>query len=80
MNILYFFSETCPGCPRIKPAVEKLKMNHHVQEIDAEKQPRIAESYGVQGLPTVIVVDKGKIVQRHTGVSKNIIRELETLL
>jgi thioredoxin-like negative regulator of GroEL len=55
-------------------------MNHHVQEIDAEKQPRIAESYGVQGLPTVIVVDKGKIVQRHTGVSKNIIRELETLL
>jgi thiol-disulfide isomerase/thioredoxin len=64
-GVVYFWSETCAPCKLVqKPALEQLQADLgpdgvQVIAINALEQPDLADEWGVLGLPTTFIVDRG---------------------
>ena len=57
---LYAFQATwCGPCHRMEPVLKRIEAKgYKVVRIDVDKQPKLAEKYGVKALPTCVSVDK----------------------
>ena len=66
------FATWCGPCKMLEPAVKKVaqKMAGKIKviKIDIDKNPHVAQAYQVQGVPTLILFRKGKILWRTSGV------------
>ena len=58
MKIILFTGEHCPGCQAAKDLLKILKVPF--EEIPAEGNLAILESYEVRGLPTLLFYDDGR--------------------
>ena len=65
------WAEWCAPCRMVAPAVERaardLAGQLKVVKVDADKAPGVTRRYGVQGIPTLLVLRKGKEVDRIVG-------------
>lgn len=66
------FATWCGPCKMLEPAVKQVaqKMSGKIKviKIDIDKNPHVANTYQVQGVPTLILFYKGKILWRTSGV------------
>jgi thioredoxin 1 len=66
------FATWCGPCKMLEPAVKQVaqKMSGKIKvlKIDIDKNPHVANAYQVQGVPTLILFHKGKIIWRQSGV------------
>ncbi len=63
IKILFFKSDHCAFCPaaleRVKSTIQQFGENAiELEIIDVEKDPDMAQKYGVLALPTIIIGDK----------------------
>ena len=67
--LLDFHAEWCGPCRQARPAVQQLIRNRYpVKSIDIDKSPEVASRYGVDRVPTFLVVDAdGKELDRTMG-------------
>ena len=71
--VLVDFTATwCGPCKMMKPVLEELhKMMGNglrILKVDIDKNPAVAGSLNVSGVPTLILYKKGKILWRESGV------------
>jgi thioredoxin 1 len=66
-----FFAEWCGPCKMMKPVLEdvarKLEGKARIIKVDVDKNPKAAAQYKIQGVPTLMVFQKGQIKWRQSG-------------
>lgn len=66
--LLDFHAEWCGPCQQMRPAVEEFARRYPVKSIDIDEHGDLAKRYGVQSVPTFIVVDRsGRQLARTQG-------------
>jgi thioredoxin 1 len=69
--IVDFWAPWCTPCKMIAPTLEKIAKENAgkvlVAKVNTDENPEWAMKYGVQGIPTMLFVSKGKIVHRQVG-------------
>ena len=66
-----FYADWCGPCKAMAPAVDQLAAKvigrSLVAKLNTDKAPSTARAHQIQGIPTVIVFDRGAIVVRQSG-------------
>ncbi|MCU0526075.1 MAG: tetratricopeptide repeat protein [Elainella sp. Prado103] len=68
--IVDFFAQWCGPCQMLKPMLEKAVQEHDVvlAKIDIDRNPELASTYRIEGVPDVRVVMQGKMYSGFVGV------------
>lgn len=79
-----FFAEWCGPCKMMTPILQqlrdKMKDSIRILKLDVDKNPAMANAFQVQGVPTLVLFHKGRMLWRQSGVVaanvlENIIRQ-----
>ena len=77
-----FYATWCGPCKMMSPILENLKQKvadkADIIKIDVDKNPQAAGAYHVQGVPTLILFRKGKLIWRQSGVVS--VHDLERII
>lgn len=66
-EILYFSAAWCGPCKMLGPTMESLKGQINYRKIDVDTDTTLSAKYGVRNIPTLILLEDGKVKNRVVG-------------
>ena len=68
-----FSASWCPPCRAIAPTIDALAVEFQgrikVATLDVDAEPDLAERYGVRAMPTLLMLERGRVVDQHLGAA-----------
>ncbi|WMW23909.1 thioredoxin family protein [Methanolobus sediminis] len=86
VELLDFSATWCGPCKMQKPHLEKVEAELagqiEVKVVDVDQNQSLAAQYGIQAVPTLIILKDGEIVKRFTGLTTSgiLLEELKKVL
>ena len=69
-----FFATWCGPCRYQAPILEEVSSElgdaARILKVDVDRNPQVAQMYGIRGVPTLIIFRQGKIVWKASGVKQ----------
>jgi thioredoxin 1 len=66
-----FHATWCGPCKMMAPELQKFAQKNtgklRVVKIDIDKNPKVAQQFNIQGVPTLILFKEGKVLWRQSG-------------
>ena len=70
--IVDFWAEWCMPCRMLAPIFEELSKEYgnrmKFAKLNVDETPEIAQTFGIQGIPTLLIFHKGKVIERIVGL------------
>ena len=70
--IVDFWAEWCMPCRMLTPIFEELSKEYgnrmKFAKLNVDEVPEIAQAFGIQGIPTLLIFHKGKVIERIVGL------------
>jgi thioredoxin 1 len=67
-----FFADWCGPCryqaPILKEVASQVDGLARVVKVDVDRNPAVAQAYGIRGIPALLIFRKGQVVWRASGV------------
>ena len=71
-TLVDFYADWCGPCRMLSPIIESvadsLAGEVNVVKVNVDKSPNLARRFNVKGIPTILVVKDGNVVNRKTGM------------
>jgi thioredoxin 1 len=69
--LIDFFADWCYPCKMMTPVVEEVSKEESIKvgKVNIDENQELAEKYGVESIPTIIVFKNGKEYKRQVGVT-----------
>lgn len=68
--LIDFFATWCGPCRMIAPLIEEIANEHPeyvIAKVDVDDAPALARAFGIEVIPTLVVMKNGKITAKDTG-------------
>lgn len=68
--LLDFYADWCGPCRMVSPIVDEIaeeNPQYLVGKINVDEEPELAKAFGVATIPTLVVMNGGKIVSQSSG-------------
>lgn len=68
--LIDFFATWCGPCKMVSPIVDEIaKENKSIKvcKVDVDREPELAQAFGVASIPTLVVVKDGKVTSQAVG-------------
>ncbi|MEZ5007677.1 MAG: thioredoxin [Chitinophagales bacterium] len=86
VSMVDFWAEWCGPCKMIGPIIDELAKEYEgkatIGKVNVDNERDIANQYSVSGIPTILYIKNGQVVDRHVGrAPKNVLQgKLDALL
>tara|TARA_Y100000310_G_C20277165_1_gene620825 strand:- start:204 stop:530 length:327 start_codon:yes stop_codon:yes gene_type:complete len=86
LTIVDFWAEWCMPCKMLAPIFEELSKFYGKRlkfaKVNTENNQDIASQFGISGIPTLLIINKGEVVDRIVGfASKEVLKEkIDTII
>ncbi|MBR4853042.1 MAG: thioredoxin [Clostridia bacterium] len=68
--LIDFYADWCGPCRMVSPIVDQIaeeNPQYLVCKINVDEEPELANAFGVVSIPTLIVMQNGKIIKQESG-------------
>ena len=68
-KFIYFSAPWCGPCKQLGPVMEEIATQIHVQKVNVDDNPTLAQQYGIRNVPTVVLTEDGSEITRKLGLN-----------
>ena len=68
--LLDFYADWCGPCRMVSPLVDEIALENPeyvIGKVNVDKEPELASKFGVYSIPTLVVLEDGKVIRQSSG-------------